>query len=134
MADVTVVPSPARAGTRTSGPASGTDLFPLTPNWPIHRERIDRKVRLQMDSGEWFIRSKGDDLRVFELEGRATSSEIETLLGFYEDHAKIGCRFRDAGFTRSRDVRVQFASTPAVNEAFFNHFSWNARLVETRTT
>ena len=134
MANVTVVPSPARAGARTTGPASVTDLFPLTPNWPINRERIDRKVRLQMDSGEWFIRSKGEDFRVFELEGRATSSEVETLMAFYEDHAKIGCRFRDAGFTNARDVRVQFASTPAVNEVFFNNFSWSVRLVATRTT
>ena len=132
MPSVTVIPTPARAAARTTGPASEEDIFPLTPHWPIARERTDRKIRHPMQSGEFFIRSQGTDLETFNLEGSATGDEIKTLVDFYEDHALIGCLFRDAGFSTARDVRVQFASPPAVNEQFFNNFNWSVRLVATR--
>ncbi len=132
MASVTVIPTPARAAGRTTGPASAEDLFPLTPQWPIERRRVDRKIRHRMQSGEFFIRSQGTDLETFDIEGSAVGDEIKTLVDFYEDHALLGCLFRDAGFSKARDVAVQFAAPPTVREQFFNHFNWAVRLVKTR--
>ena len=133
MASITFKPAPAIEAGQTRGPASLTDLFPLTPFFPIGGSAVDRKQRFPTQSGKWFVRSQGDDLGVYQIEGRATSEEIKTLLDFYEDHALIGCTFRDATFNPAVDRRVQFSARPRYSLVAFEFIPWSARLVETVT-
>ena len=115
----------------SAGPASGEDRFPLTPRYPLRVSRIDRKQRVRVASGQVFVRSEGDDLEVFELEGLATSAQMRTLLDFYEAHARVGCTFRDATFDPARHHRVQFAARPRYEVALFQSFVWSVQLVVT---
>ena len=111
--------------------ASSADLFPLDPFYPIGESSVSRKVRLQVESGNQFIRAQGTDLTRWELTGRCSAAERKTLLLFYELHAVCGCTFRDADYSPAEDHVVQFEERPEIQRAEYEDFVWKCTLVET---
>lgn len=107
------------------------DIFPLTPNYPLERRLVDRKVRVRMESGKQYVRSRGTDLNSFELVGLGTSADKTTLHNFYEQQAKDVFTFQDKSFSPQVDRVVVFAAPPEWEETVFEAFHWRCTLIET---
>ena len=108
-----------------------TDVFPLTPSWPIERHLRDRKIRLQMDSGKQWVRSEGTDQWQLELAGLGGSADLTTLLNFYESMAHDIFKFEDKSFSPQIDRAVVFAAPPEWEESCYEYFTWRCVLLET---
>lgn len=108
-----------------------TDIFPLTPFFPLQRKKVDRKIRQRMESGKLYIRSKGTDLWQIDLTGLATSANIVTLQTFYEAQAQDIFTFQDKSFNPEVDRVVAFGATLQVDETAYEYFIWRVTLVET---
>ena len=113
--------------------ADVTDLFPLQPFWPIGRPLHSRKIVREMESGKVYVRSKGADLRVFELAGKCIFADLETLLQFYETHAVCGCTLHDGSYSPAQDWQVMFVAPPEWEEGTHNTVVWSCTLRHTTT-
>jgi len=113
--------------------AEVTDVFPLAPFWPIGRPLHSRKIVREMESGKVYVRSKGADLRVFELAGQCTIAEYQSLVEFYESHAVCGCTLHDESYSPAQDWQVMFVAPPDFEEGTFNTVIWSCTLWQTTT-
>jgi len=113
--------------------ADVTDLFPLQPFWPIGRPLHSRKIVREMESGKVYVRSKGADLRVFDLAGQCSVAEAETFLQFYETHAVCGCTLHDQSYTPHQDWQVMFVAPPDFTEPTHDTVVWSCTLWQTTT-
>src|SRR5690242_553952 len=106
-----------------------TDIFPMTPIYPVQRDLYDRKVRVSMPDGDIKIRSRGTDPRLLSLTGWGTIDDQATLQAFYEAQATDVFTFQDKSFDPERDVTVRFASPPEWEE-WFGYMIWKCTLRE----
>jgi hypothetical protein len=113
--------------------ADVTDLFPLAPYWPLGRLLRSRKVLQEMESGKIYVRSKGSDLRVFNLAGECSVAEYESLLTFYEAHAVCGCTLHDESYSPAQDWPVVFTAPPDFEESTYDTVRWTCTLRQTTT-
>ena len=111
-----------------------TDLFPLSPFWPLGRPLRSRKVLQEMESGKVYVRSKGSDLRVFNLTGQCSVAEYEDLLEFYEAHAVCGCTLHDQSYSPAQDWLVMFTAPPDFEESTYDTVVWTCTLRQTTGT
>ncbi|MFQ5695642.1 MAG: hypothetical protein ACE5HB_06605, partial [Terriglobia bacterium] len=111
-----------------------TDIFPLTPDYPIARRLLAGTVEAIADSGRRFSRLKRAPRLVHELELRARSTEEKMQLEqWYRRFEKSWFSFRDpvfatdaaSGTNLERTFSVEFLEPPTY--ALVAPQAWNLR-------
>lgn len=110
---------------------AASDIFPLTPSYPISRHLRDRKIRRFMESGKVYVRSRGTDQWQLELQGIGAAADLTTLSNFYEQQAKDVFTFQDKSFSPQVDRVMVFAGPPEWEETTYEYFLWRVRFLET---
>ena len=110
-----------------------TDLFPLSPFWPIGRALALAQGAAGDGVGEDLRPLEGVRPAGFQSDGACSFADYETLLQFYEAHAVCGCTLHDASYSPAQDWLVIFTDAPDFEESTYDTVVWTCTLRQTTT-
>jgi hypothetical protein len=115
-----------------------TDIFPLTPYYPVEPQQRSRLVEQGVESGKVYKRSKGTDLWRCELQGTGSSADIQTLINFHAQMTTDVFTFEDKSFSSGQINRIcvfrkRGADLSAIDykNMSYEHWIWTALIEET---